>query len=354
MGSASQRGTDRARVVTFGEIMLRLSPPASGRLEQARELEATFGGGEANVAASLARFGLDAAFVTRLPANEIGSMAVAALRAADVDTERIIRGGTRCGIYFLEHGSAQRPSKVVYDRAGSAMSEIEPGMLPWAEVFAGASWFHTTGITPAISISAAAAVIEAACVAKAAGVQVSVDLNYRAKLWNWGESPEAVMAQLLQYADVVIGNEEDAERVFGIEADGVDVTAGCVSPGAYASVARQLVDRFPNVRVVAFTIRGSISASENSWTGVLWKDGTIYETRSYRIAPIVDRVGAGDAFAAGVIRGLLCDSGDPQRVLDFAVAAGCLKHTCPGDFNLATIEEVERLMAGDASGRVQR
>jgi 2-dehydro-3-deoxygluconokinase len=350
----SQLGTDRARVVTFGEIMLRLSPPASGRLEQARLFDATFGGGEANVAVSLARFGLDAAFVTRLPANEIGSMAVAALRAADVDTSQIVRGGSRCGIYFLEQGSAQRPSKVVYDRAGSAMTEITTGMVPWAEVLAGASWFHTTGITPALSAGAAAAAIEAASAAKSAGVSVSIDLNYRGKLWNWGEAPEAVMTRLLAHADVAIGNEEDAECVFGMHADGVDVAAGRVSAGAYADVARQLVARFPNLRIVAFTVRGSISASENSWTGVLWQDGTLYETRSYRIAPIIDRVGAGDAFAAGIIRGLHCNPEDPQTVLDFAVAAGCLKHTYAGDFNLATTEEVERLAAGDGSGRVQR
>jgi 2-dehydro-3-deoxygluconokinase len=271
-----------------------------------------------------------------------------------VDTRGIIRGGSRCGIYFLEHGAAQRPSRVVYDRAGSAMAEIKAGMVLWAELLEGARWFHTSGITPALSRSAAEATVEAARSARSAGAIVSIDLNYRAMLWDWGERPERVMSELLEEADVVVGNEEDADKVFGIRAGGVDVLADNLDSAAYEDVCRQLVARFPRVRSVAFTIRGSVSASENTWTGVLWHEGQLHRGRSYRIAPVVDRVGSGDAFAAGLISGLLRRPDQPQYALDFAVAASCLKHSIAGDFNLVTTDEVERLLEGDSSGRVLR
>ncbi len=341
------------RVVTFGEIMLRLSPPGFRRFEQASSFDVQFGGGEANVAVSLARFGVPAEFVTRLPKNEIADACVAFLRGHGVGTAHIVRGGERLGIYFLENGAAQRGSNVVYDRSGSSISTIEKGMVDWRAVLADADWFHVTGITPAISRGAAEVSIEAAAAAKEMGLTVSCDLNYRAKLWKWGRPAGEVMVELVRHADVAIGNEEDADKVFGIKAGGTDVTSGRVDAAKYEDVCRQLVERFPNLKRVAITLRGSLSASHNTWSGVLYEAGRLYTARTYDITHIVDRVGGGDSFSAGLIYGLRT-YGDPQRALDFAVAASCLKHSIFGDVNLVSVAEVEKLAGGDASGRVSR
>lgn len=341
------------KVVTFGEIMLRLSPPVFLRLGQSNSLEAVFGGGEANVAVSLARFGVPVEYVTRLPKNEIGEWCIATLRQHGVGVDYIARGGERLGIYFLENGAVQRGSNVVYDRAGSSISTVEKGMVDWRGVFAGADWFHVTGITPAISRGAAEVSIEATSVAKEMGLVVSCDLNYRSKLWKWGRTAGEVMAELVQYADVAIGNEEDAEKVFGIKAQDTDVTSGKVEAARYEEVCRKLVERFPNLKRVAITLRGSRSASHNTWSGVLYESGVLFTTRTYDITHIVDRVGGGDAFSAGLIYGIR-KYGDAQKALDFAVAASCLKHSIFGDFNLVSVGEVEKLAGGDASGRVSR
>ncbi len=351
-----------SKVVAFGEIMLRLSPPGYQRLVQARAFDVTFGGGEANVMASLAGFGVEAEFVTRLPANELGEACLAFLRSHSIRTDHILRGGDRLGIYFLETGAAQRASKVVYDRADSGFATIQPGMVDWDAVLAaaapGADWFHWTGITPAVSGSAAAACLEAVQAARRLGVTISCDLNYRKNLWRWGKAAGEVMPELVAYADVVIANEEDAEKVFGICAPGADVTAvatgGELAPESYRSVAEGLSARFPRLRTIAITLRGSRSASHNTWSAVLWHEGQWHEAPQYEILPVVDRVGGGDAFAAGLIYGLRLRPGDPSYALRFATAASCLKHSIPGDFNAVTRAEVERLMAGDASGRVSR
>ena len=342
------------KVVTFGEIMLRLAPPGFQRFTQARSFDASFGGGEANVAVSLANYGETAEFVTRLPKNELGDACLASLRAAGVHTDHIARGGDRLGIYFLETGAAQRASKVIYDRAGSSFATIQSGMIDWRAVFDGADWFHWTGITPAVSQGAAEACLEAIQVAKESGLTVSCDLNYRAKLWKWGKSAGEVMADLVKHCDVAIGNEEDAEKVFGIKAPESDVTAGKVDAGHYRFVCEELVKRFPSLRTVAITLRGSLSASHNTWSGVLWDKGQFFTAPTYDIAPIVDRVGGGDAFMGGLIYGLRKFTGDPGRALKFAVAASCLKHSIVGDFNAVSVAEVEQLMGGDASGRVSR
>ena len=340
-------------VVTFGEIMLRLSPPGHQRFVQARSFDVIYGGGEANVAASLANYGLPVEFVTRLPANEIGDACLNFVRQVGVGTRHVIRGGERLGIYFLEAGSAQRGSRVVYDRAGSAIAAIEPGMVDWPEVFSGADWFHWTGITPAISAGAAAVCLEAVRTAREMGLTVSCDLNYRKKLWRWGRRPGEVMPELVALCDVAVGNEEDADKVFGIKAPGADVTGGQVEAAAYQYVCEKLAGRFPNLQTIAITLRGSLSASHNRWSAVLWQGGRLYTAPQYEITPIVDRVGGGDSFCGGLIYGLRTFE-DVQRALDFAVAASCLKHTIPGDFNLVSTAEVEKLMAGDASGRVSR
>lgn len=338
------------RVVTFGEIMMRLATPGRLRFSQARELQLTYGGGEANVAVSLAHFGVEARFVTRLPKNPFGDGAVNSLRGYGVDTSFITRGGERIGVYFLETGASQRPSVVVYDRQGSAVSQVGPGDFDWAAIFEGADWFHFTGITPALGQTVADATAEACRAAKEAGLTVSCDLNYRKKLWTTAQA-QATMTRLMEWVDVSIGNEEDAEKVFGVSAEGADVTRAHVAAAGYERVARELAQRF-KLKTVAITLRESRNADENGWSAVLLHEGELYESRAYDIN-IVDRVGGGDAFAAGLIYGLL--SGKPaQGALEFAVAASCLKHSIVGDFNLVSAAEVESLVGGDASGRVQR
>jgi 2-dehydro-3-deoxygluconokinase len=342
------------RVVTFGEIMLRLSTPGYLRFAQARSFDVTFGGGEANVAVSLANYGVPVEYVTRLPANDLGDACLAFLRQFGVGVDQIVRGGERLGIYFLETGVVQRGSKVVYDRAGSAIATVERGMIDWRTVFADADWFHWTGITPAISATTADVCLEAVQMARQMGLTVSCDLNYRKNLWKWGKKAGDVMPELVRHCDVAIGNEEDAEKVFGIKAPETDVIAGKVEAEKYRFVCEQLASRFPNLKVIAVTLRGSISASHNTWSAVLWDKGTFYQGASYDITPIVDRVGGGDAFMGGLIYGLRTFEGDRQRALDFAIAASCLKHTISGDFNMVTVGEVEKLMGGDTSGRVSR
>jgi 2-dehydro-3-deoxygluconokinase len=342
-----------AKIVTFGEIMLRLSPPGYQRIVQTRSFDVTFGGAEANVAAALARFGLPAEYVTRLPANDVGDACIGYLRQHGVGTNHIVRGGERLGIYYLESGAVHRGSKVIYDRAGSALATIERGMIDWQAVFAGADWFHWTGITPAVSAGAADVCLEAVQAAKAKGLTVSCDLNYRAKLWKWGKAASEVMPELVGLCDVVVGNEEDADKVFGIKAPEADVTRGKVEAEAYTYVCDELAARFPDLRMVAITLRGSLSASHNTWSAILWHEGEILSAPIYDIVPIVDRVGGGDSFMGGLIYGLRT-YGDEQQALDFAVAASCLKHTIVGDFNLVSVAEVEKLMKGDVSGRVSR
>ena len=344
------------RVVTFGEIMLRLATPGHERLRQAREFVATFGGGEANVAVSLANYGVPVDFVTRLPGNDIADACIMELRRHGVGTSHVLRGGERMGIYLLETGAVARASKVVYDRAYSAIAGIEPGMVDWKTVFAGAGWFNWTGITPALSRGAAETCREAIGAARRAGLTVSCDLNYRKNLWRYGMKAPGVMPALVEGCDVILGNEEDAEMVFGIKPAGFDATAtgGKVPPGAFEPVCRQLMDRFPLAKKIIITLRGSVNANHNTWAGLLYDGKQLHESARYDITHIVDRVGGGDSFMGGLIYGMLAYAGDDRAALNFAVAASCLKHTIPGDFNLVTVEEVEKLVQGDASGRVAR
>jgi 2-dehydro-3-deoxygluconokinase len=372
------------KIITFGEIMLRLNPPGFNRITETRTFEALYAGGEANVSASLACYGQHTEFVSRIPTNDLGDACLAYLRQHGIGVAHMLRGGDRLGIYFLEAGAAQRASKVIYDRAGSSFATIKPGMVDWQTVFQGANWFHWTGITPAVSEGAALACAEAIGVARQLGVTVSCDLNYRAKLWKWGKKAGEVMQELVAGCDVAVGNEEDAEKVFGITAPEADVTGGKVEAAQYRYVCEKLAERFPNLKTVAITLRGSISASHNTWSGALWtrpepaqetasepgqetapepgqetapepgRRGAFYTAPVYDIVPIVDRVGGGDSFVGGLIYGLRQWPADPGRALQFAVAASCLKHSIPGDYNAVTIAEVEALMAGDASGRVKR
>jgi len=342
------------KVVAFGEIMLRLSPPGHLRFTQARSFDALYGGGESNVAVSLANYGLDTEYVTRLPKNDLGDACLQFLRQYGVGTQHIVRGGDRIGIYFLEHGAAQRGSKVVYDRAGSAFAQIQPGMVDWQKVFETATWFHWTGITPAISEGAASACLEAVRAAKAAGLTVSCDLNYRAKLWKWGRPAGDVMQEIVSLCDVAVGNEEDADKVFGIHAPDTDVESGRLDAEKYRAVCEQLHERFPSLHTISITLRGSLSASHNTWSGVLWRNGEFLVGPTYDLTHIVDRVGGGDSYVAGLIYGLNTSGDDYQRALRFAIAASALKHTIFGDFNLASLAEVEALMAGGGSGRVSR
>lgn len=340
----------KARVVTFGEIMLRLSPPGHDRFVQTKTFDAYFGGGEANVAVSLANFGVNACFVSKVPTHEIGQCALNSLRQLGVDVSHIVRGGERLGVYFCENGASQRASKVIYDRAGSSISAVQPGEYDWRAILAGADWFHFTGITPALSDNAAAVTLEALKAAKELGMPVSADLNYRKKLWT-PEKANQVMTGLMPYVDVAIGNEEDAEKVFNIKAASSDVTQAKLHEDGYREVARELVSRF-GFKKVAITLRESKSASENDWSAMLFDGDRFYGSRKYGIR-VVDRVGGGDSFAGGLIYALLSGKG-PQQALDFATAASCLKHSINGDFNLISVSEAETLAGGDASGRVQR
>lgn len=328
--------------------MMRLATPGFLRFGQAHSLELTFGGGEANVAVSLVNYGLSADFVTRLPKNDMGQTAINELRGLGVGTGHIVRAGDRIGIYFLETGASQRASKVTYDRAHSAISEIKPGEVDWATAFKGARWFHWTGITPALSDTATAVVEEACIAAKAAGLTVSTDLNFRKKLWSKQKAGE-VMGRLMQYVDVCIANEEDAESVFGIH--GSEVTGGKIDNAQYEEVARKLTERF-NFKQVAITLRESYSASHNGWSAMLWTGGKAYFSRKYDLN-VIDRVGGGDSFGGGLIFASLRGD-DPQSAIEFAVAASALKHTVPGDYNRVTLDEVQSLVKGDGSGRVQR
>jgi len=342
------------KVVAFGEIMLRLNPRGFLRFRQADAFEASFGGGEANVCVSLAHYGIAADFVTRLPRNDLGEACIANLQSHGVGTGKIIRGGSRLGIYFLENGAVQRGSKVIYDRDGSAIATIQKGMLDWDAIFADAGWFHWTGITPAISAGLRDVLREGIVKAKEKGLTVSCDLNYRAKLWNWGEKAGEVMPELVKHCDIAVGNEEDADKVFGIKAPDTDVSGGRVEADKFRAVAEALKQRFPNLALIGITLRGSISASHNTWSGILFDGQSLYRGPSFHITDVVDRVGSGDAFAGGLIYGLLTYGDDRQRALDFAVAASCLKHSIVGDFNLCTVEEVEKIMSGETSGRVSR
>jgi 2-dehydro-3-deoxygluconokinase len=342
------------KVVTFGEIMLRLSPPGYQRFGQARAFDVVYGGGESNVAVSLANFGIPAEFVTRLPQHEMGDACIQFLRQYGVGTNHIVRGGERIGIYFLEMGTMQRGSAVIYDRAHSSFDTLQPGTIDWSAVFDDADWFHWTGITPAISAGTAAVCLEAVQAARQRGLTVSCDLNYRAKLWKWGRPAQDVMPELVQYCDVAVGNEEDAAKVFGIHAPDTDVVSGKVEAEKYRLVCDELHRRFAALKTIAITLRGSISASHNTWSGVLWHDGTFYTGPQYDITHMVDRVGGGDSFVAGLIYGLRTYGDNRQKALDFALAASCLKHSIFGDFNLVSVSEVEKLMSGDASGRVAR
>lgn len=345
-----------SKVVTFGEIMLRLATPGFQRFIQSASLNATFGGGEANVAVSLANYGIDTEFVTRLPNNDIANWCISELRKYNVGTKEIIRGGERVGIYFLETGAVSRSSKVVYDRANSSIADIKPGMINWHEVLKDADWFHWTGITPALSQGAADACLEAIKVANELDVTVSTDLNYRKNLWKYGKKASEVMPELVAGCDIILGNEEDAEKVFGIKPEGFNVehTGGEVNAEEFQSVCTQLMNKFPRAKKVIITLRGSINANHNTWGGVLYSNDTLHQSKRYDITHIVDRVGGGDSFMGGLIYGLLTYTDDDQKALDFAVAASCLKHTIYGDFNLVTVSEVENLMKGDGSGRVMR
>jgi 2-dehydro-3-deoxygluconokinase len=341
-----------ARVVTFGEIMLRLSPPGFERFFQSPVLSATFGGGEANVAASLAHFGLDSVYVTRLPAHAIGDAAVRALRAEGVRTEHVVRGGSRVGIYYAEAGASQRASTVVYDRAHSAISEMPANAVAWDEVMRGAAWFHVTGITPALGETAAAATRAAIESARRAGARVSVDLNYRRKLWSEAQA-QAVMRPMMGSVDVVIANEEDLQSVLGLRVSGSDVTSGTLDIDAYREAAASVTATL-GPSLVAITLRESHSASDNGWSAVLWdgQSATLHRSQHYDVR-LVDRIGGGDSFAAGLIYAMVSGRSH-EAALRFAVAASALKQTIPGDFNRVSVIEVDALAKGDASGRVQR
>lgn len=338
------------KIVTFGEIMLRLAPEGYYRFVQADRFGATYGGGEANVAVSLANYGFDVKFVTKLPTHEIGQAAVNSLRKYGVDTSGITRGGERVGIYFLEKGASQRPSKVVYDRAGSAIAKADKGDFDWDTIFDGVEWFHFTGITPALGDEVAAICLEACQKAKEKNITVSCDLNYRKKLWT-REKAGQVMGEICKYVDVCIANEEDAADVFGIHAANTDVTAGEVNREGYKDVAKQLTERF-GFKLTAITLRESISANDNNWSGMLYDGQEYYFSKKYAVR-IVDRVGGGDSFGGGLICAAL-EGKEPREIIEFAVAASCLKHSVEGDFNMVSKDEVLKLAGGDASGRVQR
>ena len=338
------------KVITFGELMLRLAPEGYLRFVQSNKFQATFGGAEANVAVSLANYGVDVAFVSKLPTHEIGQMAVNSLRTFGVDTSLIVRGGERVGIYYCEKGASQRPSKVIYDRAYAAIAMAKPSDFNWAKIFKGVEWFHFTGITPALSDSMAKITLTACKEAKKRGVKISCDLNFRKKLWSKEKAGE-VMGEVCKYLDYCIANEEDAKDVFGIEADNTDIYSGKLNREGYISVAKKLTERF-GFKGVAITLRESLSANDNNWSAMLYTDGEAYFSKKYPMH-IVDRVGGGDSFGAGLIFSLL-NGYDSQKAIEFAVAASCLKHSVEGDYNMVSVDEVQKLAGGDASGRVQR
>lgn len=338
------------KVVTFGELMLRLEPPGYLRFVQTENLSATFGGAEANVAISLANFGVDSCYVTKLPSHEIGQAAVNSLRKFGVNTQYIVRGGPRVGIYYNERGASQRGSKCIYDRAGSSIQLSKPEDFDWKQIMQGASWFHITGITPALGPNLVQSCIEAAEEAHKAGATVSLDLNYRAKLWSREEANKA-MTELCKYVDICVANEDDAADVFGIKAENTDTTKGELSTEGYKSVARQLMEKFA-FKKVAITLRTSINANRNDWQALLYDGKDFFFSTKYEIW-IVDRVGGGDSFTAGLIYSLLSGKSN-QEAVEFAVAASCLKHTIEGDFNMVSVAEVEKLASGNASGRIQR
>jgi 2-dehydro-3-deoxygluconokinase len=340
------------RIVTFGEIMLRLKSPGHERLFQSPVLEATFGGAESNVAVSLAQWGHEARFVTALPANPLGDATLGELRRFGVDVAHVQRSGGRLGVYYLETGANQRPSTVVYDRAGSSVSAVKPGEIDWDAAFTGADWFHISGVTPAISAEAAAVSLEAVVAARRHKVTVSCDYNYRANLWKYGRKAQDVMREIVQHVQVGIANEEDCQKSLGVHVD-VNVHEGVLDEDKYRTLAQRVCEKFPNLEKQVITLRESRSADSNGWSACLWNGTTFMRSRTYDITHIVDRVGSGDAFAAGLIHGLLA-YGDDARALEFAAAAGCLKHSIPGDFNRVSLADVERLLQGDGSGRVQR
>lgn len=341
-------------VVSFGEIMLRLKSPGSTRLLQEPRLEATFGGGEANVAVSLAILGVPADFVSVLPVNPLGDAVVAELRRHGVNTGNIRRDKGRLGIYFLESGAAQRPSTVLYDRENSAFSQVEPEDFDWQTIFAGASWFHTSGITPALSPNAAKTALHAVKQAKKAGLTVSLDLNFRKNLWNYGKSAPEVMPALVEYTDILVANEEDIQKSLGFSAKVCDGDSGTVVHEGYRDLAGAVLEKFPNLAYVAITLREAQSANSNDWSAVLASRNGFLVSKKYSITDIVDRVGAGDAFSAGLIHAMISKPGDSAHALEFATAASCLKHSIPGDFNLSRCSEIEALLAGTTSGRIQR
>lgn len=340
------------KYITFGEIMLRLKPPHCARFFQSPLLEATFGGGEANVAVGLARFGLNVAYVSVIPKNAIGDACLGELRRQGVDTSLMVRKGNRLGIYFLENGANQRPSLVIYDRSHSAIAEARPGDIDWEWVFNGASWFHITGITPAISLSASELSLEAVKKAKGKGITISCDLNFRKKLWQYGKSAPEVMTELVKYVDIALGNEEDCQKSLGVKVD-VDVESGELQIQQYKELTAKVLNLYPHLQKIALTLRESHSADYNGWSAVLNNRKEFLISKKYEIHHIVDRVGAGDAFAAGLIYGINNLNSD-REALEFAVAASCLKHSIPGDLPLLSIEEVNSLAGGAASGRVQR
>jgi len=341
------------KYITFGEIMLRLKTPGYEKFFQSPLLEATFGGGEANVAVGLARLGLEVAYISVIPDNLIGNACIKELKKHNVDTSFILRKGDRLGIYFLETGANQRPSKVVYDRSHSAIAETEPGEINWDKIFEEASWFHISGITPAISLSAAKLSLEAVKKAREKKVTISCDLNFRKKLWKYGKSAPGIMGELIKYVDIVIGNEEDCQKSLGIKVENIDIESGNLQAKKYEELTNKILENYPNIKKITITLRESHSANYNGWSAILNNRKEFFVSKKYEIHHIVDRVGAGDTFSAGLIYGLN-QLKDDRETLEFAVAASCLMHSIPGDLPLLSVEEVKNLAKGTGSGRVQR
>lgn len=344
------------RVVTFGEIMLRLGAPEYLRLTQCNQLDMTFAGAEANVAVSLANYGIPVSYVTKLPNNPIADKCIKELRSYDVDVSHITRGGRRIGILYLETGSNARPSRVYYDRENSSIAEMDVNEINWEEVFVGATWFHWTGITPALSDKAARTCLKAIDVAKKMGLTISCDINYRGNLWKYGKKASEVMPMFVENCDIILGNEEDCEKVFGIKPENFDAgnTNGNIDSSTFVPVCQQMMKRFPKCKKMVVTLRGAINANHNTWQGLLYDGRKLFQTKIYDITDIVDRVGGGDSFMGALIYGLTNYPDDDQHTLDFAVAASCLKHTIKGDYNQVDVEEVESLISGNISGRVKR